>query len=204
MEAEAQIDESKDSEFVRTLQGAGLAADLDETELATIARTVQESQVDVRRMEILESYYDGRGNPHDGTRRAKADRFFAHHERDAVTAHEVVARLAILNPEISPVHLQRIGTDDGPLVLRSGEHFSAVADDDDDGSEADTVAVRAIVRAFNALLDRAGIEVRLVPVRPDDNRELYIGANKDGAAALLRAGYLESLTEESLAEFAHW
>ncbi len=204
MEAKAQIDTSKDADFARALQTAGLAADLTDAELSTIRRGVTEPRIDLRRMDILEHYYAARGNSTEGTRRAKADRFFVHNVRNTVTAHQVVARLAMLNPEISPVYLQRIGTDDGPLVLRAGDHFSAVADDDDESSDADTVAIRAIIRAFNALLDRSGIAVRLVPLLPNDARELYLGVNKDGGLALLQAGYLELLTEESLGEFAHW
>lgn len=204
MEAKAQIDTSKDADFARALQTAGLAADLTGAELSKIVQGVTEPRIDLRRMDILERYYAARGDSNEGARRAKADRFFVHNVRDAVTAHQVVARLAMLNPEISPVYLQRIGTDDGPLVLRAGDHFSAVADDDDESADADTVAIRAIIRAFNALLDRSGVSVRLIPLLPNDARELYLGVNKDGGLALLQAGYLELLTEESLGEFAHW
>ena len=51
--------------------------------------------------------------------------------------------MANLKPESAAVKLQRIGTDEGPLVLRAGEHFSAITDEDDEDAETGTVAVRA-------------------------------------------------------------
>jgi len=113
--------------------------------------------------------------------------------------------LASLNPEVAPVELQRIGTDDGPLVLRAGEHFSAVADDDDDEeAEQGTVAVRALVRALNVLLDKAGVAERLISLVPDDSRELYVGVTQEGAMTLLKGGCTELSVPAALREFAGW
>ena len=104
-----------------------------------------------------------------------------HSDDFAVSAHQLVEALASVNPEVAPVELQRIGADDGPLVLRAGEHFSAVIDEDDEGAEQGTVAVRALVRALNALLARAQVNERLVPLVPGESRELYVGVTEEGA-----------------------
>jgi hypothetical protein len=112
--------------------------------------------------------------------------------------------LANLNPEIAPVKLQRIGTEDGPLVLRAGEHFSAITDEDDEDAETGTVAVRALVRALNGLLAKAEVSERLVPLVPDDSRELYVGVTEEGAMTLLQGGCTELSAVAALREFASW
>ena len=99
---------------------------------------------------------------------------------------------------------QRIGTDDGPLVLRTGEHFSAVTDEDDEDAEQGTVAVRALVRALNVLLAKAGVDKRLVPLVPGDSRELYVGVTEEGAMTLLQGGCTELSAVAALREFASW
>jgi hypothetical protein len=100
--------------------------------------------------------------------------------------------------------LQRIGTDEGPLVLRTGEHFSAVIDEDDEGAEKGTVAVRALIRALNALLAKARVHERLVALVPDESRELYVGVTEEGAMTLLQGGCTEISAVASLREFASW
>jgi len=102
------------------------------------------------------------------------------------------------------VELQRIGADDGPLVLRAGEHFSAVTDEDDEDAEGGTVAVRALVRALNALLAKAEVSERLVPLVPDESRELYVGVTEEGAMTLLQGGCTELSAVAALREFASW
>jgi hypothetical protein len=194
----------RDEEFVRLLNAAGLACELDTSLLSVITTDLDESRVDSRRMDVLEHYYRGNNDASIAIRRRRTDRFFIHNDHFSVNAHQIVASLATVNPEIAPVQLQRIGADDGPLVLRAGEHFSAVTDEDDDEAEKGTVAVRALVRALNALLAKAEIDARLVPLIPDDCRELYVGVTEEGAMTLLQGGCTELSAAAALREFASW
>lgn len=194
----------RDEEFVRLLNAAGLACELDLAQLSMITTDLEESRVDSRRMDVLELYYRGNNDASIANRRRTSDRFFLHNDHFSVNAHQIVASLATVNPEIAPVQLQRIGAGDGPLVLRAGEHFSAVTDEDDDDAEKGTVAVRALVRALNSLLAKADVEERLVPLIPDDSRELYVGVTEDGAMTLLQGGCTELSAAAALREFASW
>ena len=194
----------RDEEFLRLLHAAGLAAELDAQQLPAIAADLEDSGIDSRRMDILELYYRGNDDTSVALRRRSSDRFFMHNAYFSVNAHQLVASLASLNPEVAPVELQRIGSDDGPLVLRAGEHFSAVADEDDEVSEQGTVAVRALIRALNVLLAKAGVVERLVPLVPDESRELYVGVTQEGAMTLLQGGCTELSGPAALREFAGW
>ncbi len=194
----------RDEEFLRLLHAAGLATELDTEQLLAIAADLGDSGVDSRRMDILELYYRGNDDTSVALRRRSSDRFFMHNAYFTVDAHQLVASLASLNPEVAPVELQRIGSDDGPLVLRAGEHFSAVADEDDEVSEQGTVAVRALIRALNVLLAKAGVAERLVPLVPDESRELYVGVTQAAAMTLLQGGCTELSGPAALREFAGW
>jgi hypothetical protein len=194
----------RDEEFVRLLHAAGLACELDVRQLESIALEIEQSRVDSRRMDILASYYSGDEDPSVGARRRLSDRFFMRNDHVPTTAHQLVSRLANLNPEVGEVALQRIGGDDGPLVLRAGEQFSAVTDEDDEGAEPGTVAVRALVRALNGLLAKANVDERLVPLMPDESRELYVGVTEQGAMTLLQGGCTELSAVAALREFAGW
>ena len=194
----------RDEEFVRLLHAAGLACELDVRQLESIALEIEQSRVDSRRMDILASYYSGDEDPSVGARRRLSDRFFMRNDHVPTTAHQLVSRLANLNPEVGEVSLQRIGGDDGPLVLRAGEQFSAVTDEDDEGAEPGTVAVRALVRALNGLLAKASVDERLVPLMPDESRELYVGVTEQGAMTLLQGGCTELSAVAALREFAGW
>lgn len=204
LHGESAIVTDRDQEFVRLLNEAGVASELDATELSIITDGLDEPRIDTRRMEILERYYRGRNDATAAARRCTSDRFFMHDDDFSVSAHQLVAWLATLNPEITPIQLQRIGADDGPLVLRAGESFSAVSDEEDEDSERGTVAVRALVRALNALLAKADVAVRLVPLVPDDSRELYLGVTEDGAMSLLQGGCTSISAVAALREFAGW
>jgi hypothetical protein len=194
----------RDEDFVRLLNAAGLACELDEKQLSAIASHLEETRVDSRRMDILGLYYRGNDDASVAARRRSSDRFFMHNDYFSVNAHQLVSSLANLNPEISTVKLQRIGTDAGPLVLRAGEHFSAITDEDDEDAESGTVAVRALVRALNALLAKAEVSERLVPLVPDESRELYVGVTEEGAMTLLQGGCTELSAVAALREFASW
>lgn len=194
----------RDEDFVRLFRAAGLAGELDADQLEGIVSNLEDSGVHSRRMDILELYYRGNDDTSIALRRRSSDRFFMHNDYFSVNAHQLVASLASLNPEVAPVELQRIGADDGPLVLRAGEHFSAVTDDDDEEAEHGTVAVRALVRALNVLLDKAGVAERLISLVPDDSRELYVGVTQEGAMTLLKGGCTELSVPAALREFAGW
>ena len=194
----------RDEDFVRILNAAGLACELDTTQLSVIAANLEESRVDSRRLDILGLYYRGNDDASVAARRRSTDRFFMHNDYFSVNAHQLVSSLANLNPEIASMRLQRIGTDEGPLVLRAGEHFSAITDEDDEDAEHGTVAVRALVRALNSLLAKAGVNERLVPLVPDDSRELYVGVTEEGAMTLLQGGCTELSAVAALREFSSW
>ena len=194
----------RDEDFVRLLNAADLACELDTKQLSAIASNLDESRVNSRRMDILGLYYRGNDDASVAARRRSTDRFFMHNDYFSVNAHQLVSSLANLNPEIAAVKLQRIGTDEGPLVLRAGEHFSAITDEDDEDAEIGTVAVRALVRALNALLAKAAVSERLVPLVPDDSRELYVGVTEEGAMTLLQGGCTELSAVAALREFASW
>jgi hypothetical protein len=194
----------RDEDFVRLLHSAGLACELDAAQLFAITSHLEESRIDCRRMDILGLYYRGNDDASVAFRRRMSDRFFMHNEYFSVNAHRLVASLANLNPEIAPMKLQRIGTDEGPLVLHTGEHFSAVIDEDDEGAEKGTVAVRALIRALNALLAKARVYERLVALVPDESREFYVGVTEEGAMTLLQGGCTEISTVAALREFANW
>jgi hypothetical protein len=189
----------RDEDFVRLLNSAGLACELDAAQLAVITSSLEESRIDCRRMDILGLYYRGKDDASVASRRRRSDRFFMHNDYFSVNAHQLVASLANLNPEIAPVKLQRIGDGEGPLVLRTGEHFSAVLD-----AEKGTVAVRALIRSLNALLAKARVPERLVPLVPDESRELYVGVTEEGAMTLLQGGCTEISAVAALREFASW
>lgn len=194
----------RDEEFVRLLNAAGLACELDPRQLATLTSDLDETQIHSRRMDILELYYRGNGDPSVASRRRKSDRFFMHNVYFSVNAHQLVSLLADLNPEVASIELRRIGADEELLVLRAGEHFSAVTDEDDENAESDTVAVRALVRALNALLAKAEVRERLVPLTPDESRELYVGVTEEGAMTLLQSGCTELSAIAALRDFASW
>ena len=204
LHGDSAIVSDRDQEFVQLLNAAGLASELDSTELSIITAGLDEPRIDSRRMDILERYYRGNDDAAAASRRCASDRFFMHDDDFSVSAHQLVAWLATLNPEIAPIELQRIGTDEGPLVLRAGESFSAVSDEEDEDAERGTVAVRALVRALNALLTKANVDVRLVPLVPDDSRELYLGVTEEGAMRLLQGGCTSISAVAALREFAGW
>ena len=125
----------------------------------------------------------------------------------------------MLTPELGTVELDRIGGGDGPLVLKAGEHFSAVLDDYDEETDTEEydlseaaqhqrgvtmVTVRGLVRALNVLLDRHDVRERLVSLRGDDEREVYVALGVAEAAQLARAGFLEDENAEDMMELAAW
>ena len=202
-----------DLSFVAAFNEAGLLAELDLMELARIAESLHAEEPEVRCLDLLEHYYDGDGNAATAVRRRMADHVFLHRERAEVTASALVERVCAILPTIGDVRLERIGGDEGPLVLRSGEDCAAVVDDRDaDDAQGDdtipgdgeTITVRGIVRGLNRLLGRRTVRDRLLPVASDGGREVYALLSVSAALGLCSAGFLDELTPESTLEFGAW
>lgn len=215
----AQLLDADDRAYLEVLRGSGLLTELDEEELLRVASELSEEEPDARRVELLQLYYAAGGDADAAARRAGADRFFVQRVGDPATASGLVERLAVLTPELANVELERIGGGDGPLVVRSGEHFSAVLDDYEeeidtdqfDVSEAEArkngvpmVTVRGLVRAMNVLLDKNGVRERLVSLRGDEDREVYVQLGVTDAIRLAQLGYLEDDDAEDVMELAAW
>lgn len=215
----AQLLDEHDRAFLEALRKAGLLAHLDEEELLRVASEVSDGDVDARRVTMLEVYYEAGGDQAVARQRRRADRFFLQRVGEPATAAGLVERLAALATELEVVQLERIGGDDGPLVLRAGEHVAALLDDYEEETDTDEydlaeaearksavpmVTVRGLVRAINVLLDRSGVRNRLVALRGDEEREIYVSLGVTEAVQLAQLGYLEDDDAEDVMELAAW
>lgn len=216
----AQLLDEEDRIFLEALRTAGLMSELDEEELLRVASEASDGEVEARRVTMLEIYYAAAGDEAASARRREEDRFFLQRVGEPATAAGLVKRLTALTSELSGVRLERIGGgDDGPLVLRAGEHFAAVLDDyeeETDTGELDLVeaeqrkravpmvTVRGLVRAINVLLDRHGVRGRLVALRGDEEREVYVALGVSEAVQLAQLGYLEDEEAEDVMELGAW
>ena len=214
----AQLLDEGDRGFLEALREAGLLAELDRDELLRLASEAEGEDAESRRVELLELYYGAAGVGAASVRRRRADRFFLQRVGQPATAAGLVERLVNLVPELEEVLLERIGGDEGPLVLRAGEHFSAVLDDYEEEVDTDQfdvteaerrklvpmVTVRGLVRALNVLLDKNGVRERLVALRGDESAELYVSLGVTEAITLARLGYLEDEDHEDVMELAAW
>lgn len=215
-----QLLDEDDRVFLDALRAVRLLGELDAEELLRVASEVPEgADEDARRATLLELYYDAAGDSGASARRRRADRFFMQRVGEPATAAGLVARLVELTPELPEVGLERIGGQDGPLVVRAGEHVVAVLDDDEEDLESGEfdlaegerpesgvpmVTVRGLVRALNVLLDRHGVRERLVSLCGDEAREVYVGLGVGEAMQLVRAGYLEDDDAEEVMELGAW
>ncbi|MEZ4336721.1 MAG: hypothetical protein R3B82_08845 [Sandaracinaceae bacterium] len=213
----SQLLEPEDVSFLDALRRAGLLAELDDGELLRIASEVDEADPDTRWVDLLELYY-GVADPERRETRRTTDRFFMQRVGQPATASGLVQRLSDLQPELGGVALERIGGPEGPLVLRAGEHFCAVLDEHEEEMDTDQVdlsdleaqpdvpmvTVRGLVRSTNVLLDRNGIRERLVSLRGDDQREVYVRLGVTEAMTLCQDGYLEDEDPEDVMELAAW
>jgi hypothetical protein len=206
-----------DVAFVRSLQKAGLLAELDDLEFVRVVSAHQPRSVRAltRNIDLLEAYYDGGGQRATASRRRARDRFFLHREHDLASAPQLVARLGALAPEIGPVTLDRIGGAEGQLVLRAGEQVAAVVDDEEESLETNeidlreldagpTITIRGLVRAVNALLARVDIRVRLLPLLSDEHREVYLGFGVASAIELASSGLLEDENPDDVVRLGGW
>jgi ClpP class serine protease len=103
-------------------------------------------------------------------------------------------------------------------VLRAGEHFAALLDDYEENLETgeidlrdieaarqgQAVTLRGLVRALNALLERFGVRERMVPLRSDADREVYVALPLTEALELARLGHLEEDSAEDVMELGCW
>ncbi|MCU0673200.1 MAG: hypothetical protein MUE69_10455 [Myxococcota bacterium] len=204
-----------DARYVRDLRTAGLLRELTDPLLDVFLETAPTSpDEDARRLDLLLLYYHA-SDTESAARRRRQDRFFLHDANEPASARDLVVRLSSVTPELGNVTLERIGSEDGPLVLRAGEHLAAVSDPEEE--ELDTgqidlteledlasITVRGLVRAINVLLDRFGVRERLVPLPSDGRREAYAALPVAEAMNLCRAGGLDVTNAERLFDLAAW
>ncbi len=194
--------------FVNELSAAGLLDSLRANELNEIARKLGDSAGSTRVVQLLVTYYRA------DIGRRMADRFYLASDDEVITAPEIVERLAALNPEVGDVRIERIGSKDGPLVLRAGELVAGIVDDYEESLETgeidlrdlegETISVRGIVQAINVLLERVGVEPRMLPLVSDDTREVYVAVGPSSALALQAAGLVDIDDPDELMEHASW
>lgn len=215
----------KDAAFLAALRDVGLLPDFAGEELArSLAGARAKGRKDgstAFRMDLLEFYYNASGDERLARTRRQVDRFFVHHETEVVTASALLERLSGLAPEVGPIALERIGSgEDSTLVLRAGDDFVALLDDDDEaigtgetnlnalertsGVPSSMVTVRGLIRGVNVLLGRRDVRERLVPLRSDAMREVYIAVPLTEAIELARGGHLEEQNAEDVMELGGW
>jgi hypothetical protein len=216
----------KDAAFLAALRDVGLLPDFAGEELArSLAGARAKGRKDgstAFRMDLLEFYYNASGDERLARTRRQVDRFFVHHESEVVTATALLERLSGLAPEIGAIALERIGVgEDSTLVLRAGDDFIALLDDDDEavatgetdlnalegrssGVPSSMVTVRGLIRGVNVLLGRRDVRERLVPLRSDVMREVYIAVPLTEAIELARGGHLEEENAEDVMELGGW
>lgn len=192
-----------DELYFEALRGAGLFSELNDVLLHVLQERVGSKDEDARRLDLIELYYDANGDVSAADRRWSRDRMVLLRADNGATARQVVSALAQTYEALEDTHLERLGGDDGPLVLRSGEHISAV--DDDAAAAGDhTVSIRSLVAAFNVLLERCNEQRRLVPLRGDGRREVYVALPMDAAVSLCLASHLDEMSTNELMTLAGW
>ncbi len=193
-----------DCDFVTALHEAGVALELDGAELTRAARLAHAEPGPARRIDLLEAYYGAAGDPILSQRRHATDRWFVYSIEDGLTSSTLVQRLLASAPELSAARLERIGGEEGALILRAGDEVCGLEDDRIHQGLV-TVSVRDMVRAFNVLLDRHGVRTRLVGLFGDGTREAYFGQSSMGSAiALANAQYLDAADAEILMQRTAW
>jgi hypothetical protein len=197
-----QLMTDDDLRWVDGLRRAGRLGELEDEELLRVASEAEAFDPMERRMELLQLYYDGDDDPAVALRRRQADRFFLSREGELETARGIVARLAMLFPEVQPAAILERVSDAGHYQLRSDDRVSAVFDDegDDDG----TTSLRSLVRAFNRILDKDGQRERLIALRSGPGSEAYIGVELHDAIGLSRAGALADIHDEEIMDLGAW
>jgi hypothetical protein len=151
----------------------------------------------------------------DSLRRRRTDRFFLVKDQDAESAVTLVQRLGEVLPELPELSIERIGREgDGALLLCSGEQIAGIVDDYElqlDTDEVDlrvleeeTISVRSIIHAANMLLERLGVDSRLVSIKADLHREVYLALSREGTEQLAEAQRIDEIDREETLEHAGW
>jgi hypothetical protein len=208
-----------DQSYADALRAVGLAPDLHGEELSRVAKLARSQPGIERQMDLLEAYYEAAGDEALSNTRRSVDRFLCQRADASLGTTALLDHLGALAPELGEIALERIGGgEEGPLVLRAGEHFAALLDDYEENletgdidlrdieaaREGQAVTLRGLVRALNALLDRFGVRERMVPLRSDAEREVYVALPLTEALELARAGHLEEDSAEDVMELGCW
>jgi hypothetical protein len=207
-----------DQAYAKALRDAGLAPDLHGDELSRAVRRARVAPMLSRRIDIVEAYYEAEGDDALSRARRSVDRFLCQHASEPTGTTALLDHLGALAPELGEITLERIGGgSDGQLVLRSGEHFSALFDDyeetldtgqvdlrDVDSTQGQMVTLRGLVRAMNGLFERFGVRERMVPLRSDAEREIYVAVPLTEALELTKMGHLEDDDAEHVLELGCW
>ncbi len=192
-------------EFATALRAAGVAQELDETELGRSLQAARAQTRAGRRIDLLAAYYAADHDPLAAKRRQATDRWYLHHADDSFDASQLLARLLDLVPELNGAQLERLGGRDGPLVLRHYEDICALEDEREDDPGRPTLSVCDLVRAINVLLERRTVRARLVGLLGDGQREAYLALPSVTAAITLsNADYLAAADAESLLDLTGW
>lgn len=196
---------SEDLAFASALRAAGVAQELDETELARSLQSARAESRVGRRIDLLSAYYAAEHDPLAAKRRQATDRWYLHQATDEIDAAQLLARLLDLVPELNGAELERLGGPDGPLVLRHREDICALEDEREDEPGLPTLSVCDLVRAINVLLERRAVRARLVGLLGDGSREAYLAlASVTAAITLSNADYLAAADAESLLDLTGW
>jgi len=196
-----------DRRFAQALRDAGLAAELELDALAPGGLASAER----RRLDLLAHYYTGEA----GDERRRADRFALFDDEERLDASAVVDRLRALGTEAPQARLDRIGSSDGPLVMRAAGLVRPVVDEYEEAMETNeidlrdldervTVSVRSLVRAFNGLLSALEVPWRFVDLPSDGGREAFVGISEAAAERLCALGCLEERDFDRVRDIAEW
>lgn len=198
-----------DEEIVELLRGADLLRELNTKESSRLFPQLGDRKGVARMLDLLEMYYEV-DDELASRRRCLLDRYFVYRASEPLHAGALLSRLRDTNPELPALAVERIGKgDNAALVLRSGEHFAGIVDEELDGEECDqrdgpTVSVGGLVNAVNFLLEKVKVRDRLVALRTDGTREVYLAVAVTAAVTLCQADLLEEEDPGAVMELAGW
>ena len=195
--------------FIATLRGVGLAAELSDVLLDKLRVGITEAATPAAalssRLDLLDRYYGGFDDKQASSRRARMDRFFICKQGAPSSAATLLADLNGLLPELEGLEIERVGSGEGPLVVRSGDH-AGIVDDVTAGhaSDEETASISAIVAAVNVVLSHHNIRDRFLELRSDGKREAYFAAGVTEAVQLCNDGFLEDGNVDDVMAFGAW
>ena len=197
--------EEDDRAFVQSLRDSGLLRDLSESLLDVYFASLDpQEDSDARQIDVLEFYYAGT-DPAASARRLEDDHVMFFRDGDVASARTILSKLCAILPDIGDVKLEKIGGDDGALILRRGDVISAIADEEQpEVEDVASVSVREIVRSFNGVLSREGVRERFVELAADGTREIYVAVRVAEALMLCNANCLGDDNVDDIMEYAAW